>query len=105
MRRLVKGVFGCAGIVGVGIIGLSVWAAQEIKAYEALTPAQRAEVDLKAQAEAESERRERLRGTDCEKLDALSCYETRRQRQNLEAAAKAWEKSDLKKAYEDAGVR
>jgi hypothetical protein len=55
------------------------------------------------QARDEASRRERLKGSDCEKLDALSCYEMRRQRKNLEAAARAWQDSDMKKAYDDAG--
>jgi hypothetical protein len=90
-------------IAGVGIIGLSIRGMRQIDAYQALSPAQRAEVDRKTEARAEESRREHLKGSDCEKLDALSCYEMRRQRKNLEAAARAWQDSDMKKAYDDAG--
>jgi len=76
-----------------------------IDAYQALSPAQRAKVDRMAEARAEASRSERLKGTDCEELDALSCAEKRRQRKNLEAAACAWPASDMKKAYDDAGIR
>lgn len=105
MRGLIKAVLVLVMIAGVGVIGLSIWGMRQIDAYQALSPPQRAEVDRKADARAEASRRERLKGTDCEKLDALSCYEKRRQRKNLEAAARAWQDSDMKKAYDDAGLR
>jgi hypothetical protein len=105
MRTVVKGLLLLVMAAGVGIIGISLWGMREIDAYQALSTAQRANVDRKAEARAEASRRERLKGTDCEKLDALSCYERRRQRKNLEAAAQAWQDSDMKKAYDDAGIR
>jgi hypothetical protein len=105
MGRVVKGtLFALIGL-GLGVLGLSLWAMVQINRYASLSPAQRAEVDLKAQATADAARRKSLKGTDCEKLDPLACYEMRRQRKSLEAAAQAYEKSDLKKAYDDAGVR
>ena len=103
MSRVLKGVFVLLIVAGIGIIGVSVWALRQIDAYQALTPAQRAEVDRKSELKAEADRRERLKGTDCEKLDALSCYDMRRKRKNLEAADRAWQDSDMKKAYDDAG--
>lgn len=105
MGRVIKGLLLSVIVGGAAIIGLSVWGMRQIDAYEALSPAQRAEVDRKSEASAEEVRRERLEGTDCEKLDAVSCYGVRRQRKNLEAAARAWQDSDLKKASDDAGVR
>jgi hypothetical protein len=105
MQGLIKGVLVLVIFAGVGVVALSIWGMGQIDAYQALSPAQRAEVDRKAEAPAEASRRERLKGTDCEKLDALSCYEKRRQRKNLEAAARAWQDSDMKKAYDDAGIR
>jgi hypothetical protein len=103
MRGVIKAVLVLVMIAGVGIIGVSIWGMRQIDAYQALSPAQRAEVDRKTEARAEESRREHLKGSDCEKLDALSCYEMRRQRKNLEAAARAWQDSDMKKAYDDAG--
>ena len=103
MRGLIKVVLVLVMIAGVGIIVLSIWGMRQIDAYQALSPAQRAEVDRKAETRAEASRREHLKGSDCEKLDALSCYEMRRQRKNLQAAARTWQDSDMKKAYDDAG--
>ena len=105
MGRVIKGLLVVVIVAGAAIIGLSVWGMRQIEAYQALSPAQRAEVDRRSEARAEEARRERLKGSDCEKLDALSCYEARRQRKNLEAAARAWQDSDLKKASDDARVR
>ncbi|MFL6727880.1 MAG: hypothetical protein ACJ8FS_15400 [Sphingomicrobium sp.] len=92
-------------VAGISIFGVSVWAMRQLDSYQSLSPAQRAEVDREAQTRAEAVRRDRLKGTDCEKLDAVSCYQMRRQRKNLEAAARAWQDSDMQKAYEEAGVR
>lgn len=105
MGRILKGVCLVLIVAGIGVLGLSVWGMRQISSYEALSPAQRAEQDRRDQAAAEVARREQLKGTDCEKLSALDCYEMRRQRKNLEAAAQAYENSDLKKASDDAGVR
>lgn len=105
MGRVIKGCFGLFIVAGAGVIGVSLWGMHQISAYEAMSPAQRAEIDRQVEERAEADRRERLRGTDCENLDALACYDMRRQRKNREAAAEAWEKSDLKQAYDDAGVR
>ena len=105
MRALIKTMLVLVMIAGVGVIGLSIWGMRRIDAYEALSPAQRAEVDRQGEARADAIRRERLKGTDCETLDALSCYEKRRQRKNLEAAARAWRDSAMRKAHDNAGVR
>src|SRR5690348_2674725 len=105
MRSVIKGLLILVIAAGFGIIGVSLWGMRQIDAYQALSPAQRAKVDRMAEARAEASRSERLKGTDCEELDALSCAEKRRQRKNLEAAARAWPASDMKKAYDDAGIR
>lgn len=105
LSRVAKGCFGLFIVAGLGVLGLALWGSKQIDAYAQMTPAQRAEADHRsALAEAEN-RRERLKGTGCEKLDPLACYDLRQQRKNQEAAAKEWENSDMKKAYDDAGVR
>ena len=105
MARALKPIFAILIVAGTGVLGLSVWALNALNGYQSLSPGERAIIDRKAQAAADSARREQLKGTDCEKLDALACYDQRRQRRNLERAARAYEKSDLKKAFDDAGVR
>lgn len=105
MAKLFKAMMGFLIVLGVFVLGASLWAMRGLDRYHALSPADRAKEDRQGQAASELARREKLKGTDCEHLDALSCYDMRRKRHNLEEMARAYENSDLKKAYDDAGVR
>lgn len=105
MQRTMKLIFGLAVVAGLAVLALAVFASRDLDRYAALSPSARAAEDRASQAASEAARAEALKGTDCEKLAALECYDMRRQRKNLERAAEEYEKSDLKKAVDDAGVR
>jgi hypothetical protein len=104
MGQVMKGALALLVIAGLGSIGFSIWEMRQAEPLQLLPPAQRTEVDRESAARTAAVRSERLDGTECQKLDARSCDEVRRQR-DLLAAARAWHDSDAKSARDEAGVQ
>jgi hypothetical protein len=81
ISMIFKGLFALVAVVGVALFGGAMWASQDIASREskmaAMSPAERATFVASEQAQSEHARRERLKGTECEKLTADECFDLR----------------------------
>lgn len=109
MRIVFKTIFGVFAIGGLLAIAAAFWGQVELSRHAALTPEQRAAEEAAGRAAAEQARKERLKGTDCEHLNAAECYKLRADQRKQEAFIRELERSGeldrMREAADDAGVR
>jgi hypothetical protein len=109
MKSVLKYMLWCFISLCVVVTCMSLYGFYRYYEYTNLTPAQRAAQDKADDARAETARKDRLRGTDCEKLNSQQCYELRQERQQRDAYYKALEESGeldrRRDAENDAGVK
>lgn len=109
MKTFFKALFLCFCGLCLVAIGGAIWGMREVDRYAAMTPEQRAASEAAHRAKQEADRRERIRGTDCENLDAAQCYTLRTERRRRDAFIRELQESGelerMQEAREDAGLR